>query len=228
VAVLGTLDYDVTLIDLATLYIARADGVGGSIPPNDGPPGPGPAYEDVGTPFDGELCDCHDWGGDGLLDLSLKFSIWDLVHELDLDLFDGSAILELVVGGAMLDGTPFEARDCVVLVPVGPAFQLPEIEDSPDVLTNDAPLFHDEVGGSAAPPGRVRPQSQLFGELSQARGLRARLNLVRQLSGQVDAEALPSLNRHLTEVREEARRAGDTAAEREAGRLLRQLARSEE
>jgi hypothetical protein len=228
VAVLGTLDYDVTMIDLASLFIARADGVGGSIPPNDGPPGPGPAYEDVGTPFDGEFCDCHDLGGDGLLDLSLKFSIWHLVRELELDQLGASAIVELVVGGSLIDGTPFEARDCVVIVPVGSAFLPPDPEQGSDVLTIDAPVIHDDVGGSAVPPGRFRPQSDLLGALGRTRGLRARLDLVRQLSTRVDAELLPLLNRHLSEIRDDARRSGDAAAEREAVRLLRHLARSDE
>jgi hypothetical protein len=51
VAILGTEDFDVTDIDVASLTIHRADGTGGSVGPNEGPPGPHSEFEDVGTPF---------------------------------------------------------------------------------------------------------------------------------------------------------------------------------
>jgi probable HAF family extracellular repeat protein len=66
-AVLGTTDYDVADIDVSTVEIARADGVGGAVGPQNA------VYEDVGTPFDGEACDCHELGSDGIMDLLLKF-----------------------------------------------------------------------------------------------------------------------------------------------------------
>ena len=69
VAILGTEDFDVTEIDVSSVTISRADGTGGSVGPNEGPPGPHSDFEDVGTPFEGEECDCHEAGGDGILDL---------------------------------------------------------------------------------------------------------------------------------------------------------------
>jgi len=84
VAILGTADFDVTEIDVTTLSIARADGVGGSVAPNFGPPGPGVAYEDVSSPFEGEACDCHEGELDGFVDLGLKFWNADLVAGLEL------------------------------------------------------------------------------------------------------------------------------------------------
>jgi hypothetical protein len=52
VAILGTGDFDVTQIDLESVVISRADGMGGAIGPNEGPPGPHSEFEDVGTPFE--------------------------------------------------------------------------------------------------------------------------------------------------------------------------------
>jgi hypothetical protein len=66
VAVLGTEDFDVTAIDPETIELTL-EGVEGGVSPlrwN---------YEDVATPFEGELCDCHELEGDGILDLTLKF-----------------------------------------------------------------------------------------------------------------------------------------------------------
>ncbi len=125
VAVIGTVAFDVTQIDLNTLMLSRADGVGLAVAPLEGPPGPRSRIEDVATPFYlpgvlGEVCDCHDLGGDGILDLSLKFDAEQVVSALGLDLELSGALVELVVTGNLLDGTPFMAdSDCVRLVPPG-------------------------------------------------------------------------------------------------------------
>ena len=39
VAILGTEDFDVTQIDVSSVTISRGDGTGGSVGPNEGPPG---------------------------------------------------------------------------------------------------------------------------------------------------------------------------------------------
>ncbi|MEE9296334.1 MAG: integrin alpha, partial [Phycisphaerae bacterium] len=119
VALAGTVDFDPTEVDLSTLQLSRADGVGGSVAPNEGPPGPHSVLEDVATPFDGEGCECHDLGGDGIDDLSMKFKTRDLVDALELDDLFGGAVVELVLSGSLLDGTPFTAGDCIVIVPPG-------------------------------------------------------------------------------------------------------------
>jgi hypothetical protein len=76
-------------------------------------------FEDVATPFDGEGCECHDLGGDGIDDLSMKFRTDELVEALELDTLPGGAVVELVLSGSLLDGTPFVAGDCIVIVPPG-------------------------------------------------------------------------------------------------------------
>jgi hypothetical protein len=109
-ALLGTMDFDVTMVDPFSLSVARADGVGGMVYPwrfN---------YEDVATPFMGDLCDCHELEADGYMDMTIKFKTQQLVSELMLDGLTGE--LELVLSGTLWDGTPFTANDCIWFVPM--------------------------------------------------------------------------------------------------------------
>lgn len=117
VGLLGTGGFDVTQVDMSSVVLSRADGVGGSVGPNEGPPGPHSEFEDVGTPFDGDLCNCHEATTDGVTDLSMKFKTDDLVAALEMDGLAAGALVELTLSGELLDGTPFEASDCVRLVP---------------------------------------------------------------------------------------------------------------
>lgn len=117
VALVGTESFDVTMVDISSILIARADGIGGSVAPNEGPRGPHSVLEDVATPFEGDPCDCHTLGGDGIMDLSMKFRTDDLVDMLELDFLPAGEHVELVVTGTLLDETPFSASDCIVLVP---------------------------------------------------------------------------------------------------------------
>ena len=116
VAVLGTADFDATQIDPGSVALVRADGLGGSVDALVGPPGPGWAFEDVETPFDGDVCDCHTSEPDGYLDLVLKFRAADTVEELELDDLDSGIWAKLALTGTLLDGTPFEGSDCVVII----------------------------------------------------------------------------------------------------------------
>jgi hypothetical protein len=97
--------------------MARVDGVGGSVAPHEGPPGPHSVFADVGTPFVGEACECHELEEDGVVDLSMKFKTQLLVEELELGDFPPNSVVELVVSGMFNDGRPFVAYDCVRLVP---------------------------------------------------------------------------------------------------------------
>ncbi len=58
-------------------------------------------------------CDCHTLTGDGVLDLSMKFDVQELVSALELDSVTKRTFVELCVIGRLNDGTPFEAWDCV-------------------------------------------------------------------------------------------------------------------
>jgi hypothetical protein len=87
-------------------------------------------FEDVATAFEGELCDCHDLAGDNIIDLSMKFKTDEMVEALVLDDLPAGALIELVVSGYLLDGTPFESSDCVRLVPPGTAPAFLAVESS--------------------------------------------------------------------------------------------------
>jgi parallel beta-helix repeat protein len=119
VALAGTPGFDVTEVDIGSIRLSRADGVGGAVAPHEGPPGPYSVFEDVATPFAGETCECIEAEGDGIMDLSLKFLSNDVVGMLDLNGLPDGDLVELVVSGQLLDGTDFSANDCIRLVPPG-------------------------------------------------------------------------------------------------------------
>jgi len=114
VALVGTMDFDVTTVDVSTLQISR---MGGGVAPNEGPPGPHSVIEDVATPFEGETCECDDLGGDMVPDLMMFFQSELLTPALGLGQAPGGSMVELTVTGMLLDGTPFFATDCVRVVP---------------------------------------------------------------------------------------------------------------
>ncbi len=115
VALVGSGLFDVSQIDTNSVFLSRADGVGGSAAPLMGPPGPGISVEDVATPFQGEPCACHGSEGDGIDDLVLKFSTPDLADVLELNSPKARSTVELVLRGSLLDGRVFQASDCVSL-----------------------------------------------------------------------------------------------------------------
>jgi hypothetical protein len=123
VALMSTEQVDVTMVDISTVLLSRADGIGGSVGSHEGPPGPHSVYGDVATPqfppCEGEACDCHELEGDGIVDLKMKFKTDNLVPALELDDLLPGAMVELVVTGFLTDGTPFTASDCIRLVPPG-------------------------------------------------------------------------------------------------------------
>ena len=151
VALLGTTDFDATMIDVSSVRLGRADGVGGLVAPHEGPPGPHSAFEDVGTPFEGEPCDCHEAGADGFVDLSMKFETDDVVANLLLDDLDAGALVELVVTGELLDGAGFAASDCVRLVPPGVPPALLSVQSSvPGAWVDVSPPDEALDGGGSA------------------------------------------------------------------------------
>jgi hypothetical protein len=108
VAVLGTEEFDVSTIDPATILLTR-EGLDDGVAPLRWD------WEDVATPFEGELCDCHDLNGDGWMDLTLKFKTQEVKETLGLG-DEVSETLPLLLTGNLLEdegGTPFEGSDCV-------------------------------------------------------------------------------------------------------------------
>ncbi|UCF05838.1 MAG: hypothetical protein JSV33_02025 [bacterium] len=102
VAILGTDDFDVHDIDISTIELEGATPLRHS-------------YEDVATPvLNGEECECTTVGPDGCMDLTLKFKKWDIVSAL-VSVVVGD-VIPLEISGMLLDGTPFEGEDCVLIV----------------------------------------------------------------------------------------------------------------
>jgi hypothetical protein len=105
VAILGKAGFDVDRIDPATIALGRP-GVSEAVHVLRW------AYEDVGTPFDGELCDCHAKGADGFRDLTLKFDAQEVIHTLRLGEVVGET-LPLTIIGSLKNGVAFTGQDCV-------------------------------------------------------------------------------------------------------------------
>jgi hypothetical protein len=96
-AVLGTENLDV-LDDIAYVTLEGVEPLMGD-------------YEDVATPFEGELCDCHELGPDGYLDIVLHFDTEEIVAALG-DVNDGEE-LSLTVQVTLADGTVIDVSVCV-------------------------------------------------------------------------------------------------------------------
>jgi len=108
VAILGTDDFDVMDIDIASVRLA------GAMPLRS-------RFEDVGTPFEPFLGrdhadECTTDGADGHLDLALKFDTQAVIAAIESKLGDPVAhgdTLVLSVSGETVDGTPIVGEDVV-------------------------------------------------------------------------------------------------------------------
>ena len=106
VAISGSEDFDVDMIDVATI---RFEGIA-PIRSN---------YEDIATPVaDGNVCECNTEGPDGYVDLTLKFKTQAIVEQI-VNMF-GDLVeddeLVLTLTGTLSDGTHIEGTDCVRIV----------------------------------------------------------------------------------------------------------------
>jgi len=108
VAICGTEDFDVTTIDPSTIKLTR-EGLDDGVSPIRWD------YEDVATPWTGEPGGGHALGGDGYLDLTLKFSTQEVRTTLGLDAFMNQKIPLIITGNLKpeADGTPFTGQDYV-------------------------------------------------------------------------------------------------------------------
>jgi hypothetical protein len=160
VALAGSPAFDVTNIDIGTILLSRADGVGGSVAPHEGPPGPHTEVEDVTSTFEVIDCECEETTPDGIFDLSMKFKTDDVVSILELDSLPAGAWVELVVSGQLLDGTTFSANDCVRLVPPGtPPGAVMVSANLPGIWVDATPLDDQLDGGGFTFFARTYPWS---------------------------------------------------------------------
>lgn len=99
VAILGSENFDVSMIDVASIRLADVAPIRSN-------------YEDVAAPvIDGQECECTTEGPDGYLDLTLKFKTQDIVQALG-EVVNGETLV-LTLTGESLDGTPIEGADCI-------------------------------------------------------------------------------------------------------------------
>ena len=77
--------------------------------------GGGPKLEDIATALDETSdCECTNDGPDGFIDLTMKFLGQEIAAAVPMGARGEERVLTLA--GELLDGTPFEATDCVVFV----------------------------------------------------------------------------------------------------------------
>ncbi|MHC4462437.1 MAG: PKD domain-containing protein [Planctomycetota bacterium] len=101
VAILGSEDFDVNSIDVASIRLAGVAAIRSS-------------YEDVATPVsDANECECSTEGPDGFLDLTLKFETQMIVEAIG-EISNGDELtLELI--GVLSDETSIEGSDCIII-----------------------------------------------------------------------------------------------------------------
>ncbi len=116
VALLGTDQFDVTDVDVDSLTLTRADGVGEGVSPVWKHGRRFGAVKDVATSPDDEHYDCATAEPDGFDDLVLAFSVDQLVESLSLQAEPRRTAITLTLRGTLLDGRQFEASDFVTVV----------------------------------------------------------------------------------------------------------------
>lgn len=100
VAVLGSEEFDVNSIDVASIRLSGVAPIRSS-------------FEDVATPVsDGNECECTTAVPDGYTDLALKFKTQEIVEELG-EVSDGDELV-LNLTGVLYSGVPIEGADCIV------------------------------------------------------------------------------------------------------------------
>ena len=117
VAILGTDEFEVETINPETIMITR-EGFDPLEPIRY-------SFEDVGAPSQGDPCVCEDPDGDeldedsegdGFIDLTLKFSVPELVEGLGLKDVESREIIPLAIMWESEDGTPIMGEDCVKII----------------------------------------------------------------------------------------------------------------
>jgi hypothetical protein len=117
VALAGDGAFDFGTINLSSIRLSRADGVGGSLAPLNGPKGPHTVLHDATSPRSGSGCACEKQAHDGIPDLQMFFSTRDVASTLLAGAAAGQQV-ELVITADLKGGGTFRsATDCVVVVP---------------------------------------------------------------------------------------------------------------
>ena len=86
------------------------DGIGQALAPKN------LKFNDEGTPFVGELCECLAAGRDGTPDLRMKFMTAAMVEAFEPDDLASGVDVQLVLTGTLIDAMPFFGVDCILLM----------------------------------------------------------------------------------------------------------------
>jgi len=126
-AILGTVDYDITNIDPTSVRLAGVDAIRSGI-------------EDVATPvLDANDCNCTTSGPDGFLDLTLKFKTQRIVETIG-EVNDGD-VLELALSGMLFGESPIEGADCILILNKYKPFNKADINKDGVVNLRDFAIF---------------------------------------------------------------------------------------
>jgi hypothetical protein len=151
VALLGSLTLDVQRVEPTSLRLTRSDGVGGAVTPLLGPAGPSLSVEDLAAPFSGRHeCACEPTRSDGYLDLAMSFSSGEVLQVLQLSGMPDFTDVSLTLDGTLQDGSPWQARDCLRLLPPYPGIPALQVDSNePDLIIDLRPADrHGQSGGS--------------------------------------------------------------------------------
>jgi hypothetical protein len=107
VVIIGTERFDVNDVDISTIRLEGVEPLS---------QGGGPSVADVGAPVDDrqDACDCTEVGPDGIADLQMKFSGTDIALAIGPGMHGEERLLTMTFN--LLDGAPFEIRDCIRFV----------------------------------------------------------------------------------------------------------------
>lgn len=122
----GDVDFVVSHVELASLELSRADGVGGSVTPRPSRRRRLVRLVDVAAPSVSGMCST--FGADGIRDLRILFGQAAVVTRLELGALAPNATVEICLSGRTIDGTPFSACDHAIVTALS-TLTSPEFRD---------------------------------------------------------------------------------------------------
>ncbi len=166
VAILGTEDFDVMLVDPATVLLEGVSPLRWD-------------FEDVSTPVgpDADTCDCTTDTADGYMDLTLKFDHQEILDSI-APVFDRE-VRVLTLTGMTYDSTDIRGHDCVVIGLKGPLQAASETHNGFTVSSNYPNPFNPETEISFSVPQRMQVSLVIYNILGE--------KVKTLVSGEIDA-----------------------------------------